>query len=117
MNVEATRRIADMRSYAAAVTRLVETRSLDEVLNHEALRCALCYTLFVIGEASIHVPEATRNAMPTIPWMQLRGLRNRLAHAYFSLDPIMIYVTATTSIPDLLDKLDNASPDEPGADR
>jgi uncharacterized protein with HEPN domain len=40
-----------------------------------------------------------------VPWPHLRGLRNRLAHAYFAVDAAMVYLTASTDIPRLLQVL------------
>ena len=38
--------------------------------------------LEIIGEASNRISEETKKAYPNIPWDDIRGLRNRLAHDY-----------------------------------
>jgi uncharacterized protein with HEPN domain len=103
---DAAERINDMRIYGETVGRLLASRSVEDFSSDEALRYAVQYLLLVVGEASVHVPEGVRETMPDIPWIRLRGLRNRLAHGYFALDPAMVYLTAVTSIPDLLRRLD-----------
>ena len=39
-----------------------------------------------IGELSGRLSEDFRSAHPEIPWRNIRGLRNLLAHNYFSID-------------------------------
>lgn len=38
---------------------------------------------------------------PTIPWSQMNGMRNRMAHGYFELDLDIVWDTVRTAIPDL----------------
>jgi uncharacterized protein len=44
---------------------------------------------------------------PNIPWYNIRGMRNRIAHEYFDLDLKVIWKTITTAIPLLCDNLQN----------
>ncbi|MBJ7326388.1 MAG: DUF86 domain-containing protein, partial [Chthoniobacterales bacterium] len=36
----------------------------------------------IIGEATAHLSEATRAQLPALPFRQMRGMRNILAHDY-----------------------------------
>ena len=45
-------------------------------------------------------PEIT-TTHPDIPWNNIRGMRNRIAHEYFDLDLNVIWKTIHTAIPDL----------------
>jgi uncharacterized protein with HEPN domain len=54
-----------------------------------------------VGEAANGLSPSIRDLAPEIPWRQIRGLRNILAHAYFSVDLAAVWTTATTDIPDL----------------
>jgi uncharacterized protein with HEPN domain len=40
-----------------------------------------------------------------LPWRDLRGMRNRVAHGYFAVDLSIVWDTAKQAIPDLLNKL------------
>ena len=41
---------------------------------------ATSYAIFVIGEAAKSIPEQIALAAPQIPWADIRGMRNRIAH-------------------------------------
>ena len=102
MSDEVRRRLADMRSYAQVAQRLVEGRSYDDFLRDERTRYATQYLLLVVGEASLYVSESVRLGLASIPWAKLRGMRNRLAHAYATVEPPIVYLAATEEIPHLL---------------
>ena len=42
---------------------------------------------------------------PDIPWREMRGLRNRIAHGYFDVDLGIVWDTVRKDLPDLLTKL------------
>lgn len=58
---------------------------------------AVIMQLQVIGELSKKVPEEIKKEI-NIPWKQISGLRDMVAHDYFSLDINAIWKTATESI-------------------
>ena len=43
-------------------------------------------TVIVIGEAVMHLAPETRDAAPEIPWTDIAGLRDLIAHEYFRID-------------------------------
>ena len=51
-----------------------------------SLKLALVRLLEIIGEAASRVPKEERALYPTLPWVQLVGLRNRLIHGYDTVD-------------------------------
>jgi len=38
---------------------------------------------------------------PQIPWRKMRGMRNVMAHEYWSINVDVVWETVATSIPDL----------------
>jgi uncharacterized protein with HEPN domain len=90
------------------------TRStLDEDLK---TRLAVSYVLLMIsdliGKIHTRAPEfAARH--PEIPWTDVRGFRNRLAHDYFNLDLDVIWVAATESVPAMMTALRPVIPPDP----
>jgi uncharacterized protein with HEPN domain len=74
---------------------------------------AVIMNLVIIGEAATRImsdyPEfAVSN--PNIPWRNMRGMRNRIAHGYFDIDMEQVWETTQTSLPDLREKLAQSQP-------
>ena len=53
----------------------------------------------IIGEASNHISDATKNNYPEMEWHKLRGMRNFVSHEYFGVKIDTIWDTAVESIP------------------
>jgi len=66
---------------------------------------ALVRAIEIVGEAANKMSDEARTALPTIPWPAIVGMRNRLIHAYFEVDPQLVWQTATVELPALLPKL------------
>lgn len=41
-------------------------------------------------------------AHPQIPWRNMRGMRNRIAHGYFDIDLDVVWDTVTIALPELI---------------
>ncbi|MFG6430079.1 DUF86 domain-containing protein [Roseateles sp. LYH14W] len=54
--------------------------------------------LELIGEAATHVPAEVRECAPDIPWRLIVGLRNRLIHAYLSIEPETVWLVITQHV-------------------
>jgi uncharacterized protein with HEPN domain len=55
----------------------------------------------IIGEASRRLSVALRSRYPTIAWLDIIGMRNRLVHDYFTVDRDLLFSTATQDVPAL----------------
>lgn len=82
----------------------VRNMSKDTFLTDRKTQQAVIYNILIIGEAATQLineyPEFVA-AHPDIPWREMRGIRNRMAHGYFELNLDIIWDTVTT----YLDKL------------
>ena len=58
------------------------------------------------GGAVKRLPAELRDAHPRVPWRQMAGMRDRLIHGYFSVDPGVVYVTVKEELPALLPALE-----------
>lgn len=50
---------------------------------------------------------------PEIPWWQIRGMRNRMAHGYFEIDLNIVWDTVRISLPVLREQLERAASSYP----
>lgn len=75
--------------------------SEDVFLHDERTQSAVIHGLIVIGEIASPTSDETREALPQLPWHEIRGMRNRLAHDYLGVDVDEVQRTATVDLPDL----------------
>jgi len=68
---------------------------------------AVCMNLIRIGEAARRLAPETRAALPDVPWSEVIGNRDRVAHGYAQLRLDQLWLTATRSVPDLAAQLRN----------
>lgn len=68
---------------------------------------SICMVLLSVGEAFRQIDEKTRGEFlkqyPEIPWKAVIGMRNVLAHDYFSVNEEVIFNTCESRIPPLID--------------
>ncbi len=55
----------------------------------------------VVGEATAHLTETTRQAIPELPFRKMRGMRNIVAHDYANVDLKIVWEVATVHVPEV----------------
>ncbi len=70
--------IADIRTYADAGERAFWADRMRQD--------AIIRKLEVVGEAVKQLSDDTRRQQPDIPWREIAGMRDHLAHRYFGVD-------------------------------
>ncbi|MBC7564342.1 MAG: DUF86 domain-containing protein [Gemmatimonadaceae bacterium] len=55
--------------------------------------------LEIMGEAAKHVTDDLRERFSNVPWRDLAGFRDRLAHAYDALDDRIVWGAVQRSVP------------------
>ena len=66
----------------------------------------------IIGEAARRVSATTRDAYAAIPWKDIIGQRNILAHEYGQIDYELLYKTASQDVPALIALLEVILPND-----
>lgn len=98
-------RIQHMIGAAESTARFLAGRQRQDLDQDEMLCFALTRAIEIIGEAASRVSHEAQDALPNVPWKEVTGMRNRLAHAYFDIDLDILWRTAREAVPDLLEKL------------
>ena len=76
---------------------------------------ALCMKLLAVGEELKNLDRRTGGELlkyyPAIPWKQFKGLRDIIAHRYFSLDADVIFSVIKVDIQPLLEVVQQMNAD------
>ena len=90
--------LADMLAEASLMASATGTLSLSRFREDPILQRAIQHMLQTIGEAAGKTSDETLAAIPGVPWAQVRGMRNRIVHGYFGIDPDTIWRTAVEEV-------------------
>lgn len=87
MSRDELERLRDIKDAIAAIHGHLErvdktALNMDDGLLHDAL----LFQFVVIGEAVKHLAPETRESASEIPWTDIAGLRDLIAHEYFRID-------------------------------
>jgi uncharacterized protein with HEPN domain len=67
---------------------------------------ACLYNIQIIGEATSHLPEEVKEKEKQIPWLLIKGMRNRLIHEYFGTDLPLVWNTIKSDLPSFKSELE-----------
>jgi uncharacterized protein with HEPN domain len=93
----------DILSSIEKIKRYTANMNLDSFIADERTVDAVSLNLQIIGEAVKKMPSELRDRYPQIEWRKIAGLRDAIAHAYFSIDDEIIWDIVETKLTDLRD--------------
>ena len=99
--------LGDMLNHAREAVDLLGGSSRDEFERDRLRQLALTRLVEIVGEAARRVSQAAKHKHPGIPWPQIIGMRNRLAHGYDVIDLDLLWDTVTDDLPPLITTLQN----------
>ena len=85
---------------AEAITT-IQAHAADRRSTERIRRDALLYNLLILGEAVKALGEETKAHRPEVPWRQIAGLRDVLAHEYYRIDMAEIEKIVNNDLPAL----------------
>ena len=72
----------------------LEEVSFEQFSEKRLLQDGVVRQLEIIGEASRNLSHELHQGNPLVPWSQIIGLRNRIVHAYFSVNLQIVWEIA-----------------------
>ncbi len=100
----------DMLEAAKEVESMLADYDLSAFLADRVLLRATERSVEILGEAARCVSMPYRKAHPAVPWREIIGQRNILAHEYGQVDHVLLYKTAVEDIPVLVSQLQELMP-------
>lgn len=100
-------RLRDIQDAIAAIRgHLEETDKTTAAREDPLLHDALLFQFVVIGEAVKNLSPGTRESAPEIPWSDIAGLRDLIAHEYFRIDIHRVLEIVERDLPPLEGAID-----------
>lgn len=96
-------RLGDMLESINLIQSYIEGMDYSAFSGDRKTIDAVLRNLEILGEASSSIPEDIRETYPEFPLVELRALRNIIAHQYFGVSLPIIWDTIQIDLPRLVD--------------
>jgi uncharacterized protein with HEPN domain len=83
------------------IDRFTEGMDYEDFLDDEKTMFAVAKAIEIIGDILKHIPEEIKEKHSIVPWEDIYGMRNFLAHNYFGSDQDEVWKTVKDDIPEL----------------
>jgi uncharacterized protein with HEPN domain len=97
--------LEDIKESIAKIQRYVQGQTHADFVNDDKTVDSVVRNLEVIGEAARSMPEDVKESHPEVPWDEIIGMRNKIAHEYFGIDHQIIWKTIQDDLPLLLKQI------------
>lgn len=90
---------------ATDACHFVEGLAKHDFLEDKRTQQAVIMSLIIIGEAATKVMDSNSEFTqihPEVPWRNMRGMRDRIAHGYFDINLDVVWDTVQVALPELL---------------
>jgi uncharacterized protein with HEPN domain len=93
--------IEDILDSASKIEAYIEGVTFDLFANDDMRIDAVVRNLEIIGEAAKSISEGTKSRLTQIDWKGMAGMRDRLIHAYHSVDVLIVWKTVSERLPSI----------------
>ncbi len=83
------------------IENYTESMSYDDFIEDGKTIDAVVRNLEIIGEAVKNLSDEIKREHPEINWKGIAGMRDKLIHGYFGVDPQVVWETIQTRVPEL----------------
>lgn len=90
--------LSDMLAFVHELRAVTDGIALPDYLGQRVLNLAVEKLFINLGEAALRLSDDDRAAIPGVPWRQVIGLRNILAHGYAQIDHAALHRTMTEDL-------------------
>ncbi|MFH1353151.1 MAG: DUF86 domain-containing protein [bacterium] len=93
--------ISSITENIKVIEKFVENAEYRDFLKDVKTQFAVFKAFENIGEAVKGLSKKIRSHYPDIPWKEIAGLRDKLIHGYFGIEPKIVWKTIEEDIPKL----------------
>jgi uncharacterized protein with HEPN domain len=93
--------IVDIAHCSKKAQEFIYGVSLKDFRDDEKTLFAVMKAIEIIGEASKKIPENIKQNYSNIPWNEMAGMRDKIVHQYFGINPEILFDVVENHLPHL----------------
>lgn len=100
--------LGHMLEAARLARTYVEGMSKEDFLDDKRTQQAIILNIVVIGEAATKLSKEYPEFISQhsdVPWRNIKGMRNRIAHGYFDINLDVVWDTVREALPQFIEQL------------
>lgn len=102
-----SRIVNDILSCIGHLQHYTANLSFNDIKGNFMVVEACLYNIHIIGEAVTQLDEDIKLSEPHVPWVLIKGMRNRLIHEYFGTDLAIVWNVIKVERPGFKSNLEN----------
>lgn len=75
--------------------------SRERFMSSELVQDAVVRNLQILAESTSRLSESIKATEPEVPWTEIKALRNRLTHGYFTINLVIVWEVVQQNLPEL----------------
>lgn len=91
--------LRDILDACDKIQRFMAGITFDDFARDDEKAYAVMLALEIIGEAAKQIPAAERKRYSQLPWREIAGMRDKIAHQYFGVNRRLVWQTTQTDVP------------------
>ena len=95
-------RLFHIRDYCEKIAQLIEGFDAEKFEQDDRTSLAVTRCIEIIGESAYKTDKEVKAQYPSIPWVNIEGMRHRIAHEYYDLDMTTLWRVASVFAPQLI---------------
>ena len=88
------------------IERFVQGLSKDDFFRNIEKQYAVLRGLEIIGEATKNLSRDTKKSCHEVNWKDIAGMRDKLIHAYFGVNLLLVWTTVKEDLPTLKEQVE-----------
>lgn len=93
--------LCDLMDSIEKIEEFIGNMSFEEFMKDDKTKSAVIRKLEIIGEAAKNIPREIKQKYRELPWTDMAGMRDKIAHFYFGIDDAIVWRVIKARLPEI----------------
>lgn len=93
--------VKDILDCIEKIDEFIGSMDFEKFTEDDKTKSAVVRKLEIIGEATKNIPKQIRQKYRELPWADMAGMRDKIAHFYFGIDYTIVWEVIKERLPEI----------------